>query len=177
VKTLVTLHGGSVAVSSDGAGKGSEFAVRLPLVPTVRPEADGQAEQVRPACRRVLLVEDQHDVREMFRELLRLLGHEVVVAATGPEGVEVFRRERPEVVFIDIGLPGMDGFGVLRALRAEPGGADVCLVALTGYAQPEDQRRALEAGFDLHLAKPVGMEQVEKLLAAVGKSERGGTGR
>jgi two-component system CheB/CheR fusion protein len=101
----------------------------------------------------------------MFAALLRLLGHQVFVAATAAEGVAAFRQHQLDFAFIDIGLPDQDGYAVVRELRKEPGADAVCLVALTGYAQPEDQRRAREAGFDLHLAKPVVLEQVEKVLA------------
>jgi CheY-like chemotaxis protein len=121
---------------------------------------------LRSPARRVLLVEDERDVREMLQMLLELAGHEVFGAASGAEAIAAFRQHKPDVAFIDFGLPGMDGFQLVRALRQEPHGREACLVALSGYTQPEDRRRAVEAGFDLHLAKPACLEDLEKVLSA-----------
>lgn len=170
VKALTEMHGGSVAVHSDGPGRGSEFTVRWPRLmqtetapPAEKPANDGQA--TAPAHRRVLIVEDESDVREMLQAFLELNGHEVYTAANGPEALTVFRRHEPEIALIDIGLPGMDGYELVRMLSQESHRSRARLIALSGYTRMEDRRRALEAGFDLHLAKPVRMPDLERVLA------------
>jgi PAS domain S-box-containing protein len=170
---LVELHGGSISVVSDGPGKGAEFTVRLPLADGTRQAvAAAQVGQpVRP--RRVLIIDDTVDLVSALKEALELDGHEVAVAYDGPEGLARARAFKPEVVLCDIGLPGMDGYQVARAFRAEEGLRGTFLVALTGYALPEDMQRALQAGFDRHLAKPPSFEQLEELLAEV--PDGGGT--
>jgi signal transduction histidine kinase/CheY-like chemotaxis protein len=168
VKTLVAMHDGTVSVQSGGLGKGSELRVELPLstaAPPVRQEVAQPTGKLR-----VLIVEDDSDARDMLAELLQLEGHDVVAVGTGPEGLEAFRRRPPDLALIDIGLPGMDGYQVVRALRAA-GDSRSRLVALTGYAQPEDRRRALEAGFDTHLAKPIQIHELQELLAGDGAGE------
>ncbi|HET9598300.1 MAG TPA: hybrid sensor histidine kinase/response regulator, partial [Anaeromyxobacteraceae bacterium] len=152
VQGLVRLHGGEVAAESEGPGRGSRFLVRLPL-------SDGAAVAVeaRPAAvtpRSILVVEDNPDLREAFREMLAVAGHSVRVADDGPAGVQAALSEPPEVAFIDIGLPGFDGYEVARRVRRRLGGR-VRLVALTGYGRPEDRARSRDAGFDAHLTKPV----------------------
>ncbi len=164
VRRLVELHGGQVSARSEGVGRGSEFIVRLPA--GVAPASRGP---VPPPCaprqeRRVLVVEDNADAAEMLQIALELGGHRVVLAADGPAGVESARRERPDAVLVDIGLPGFDGYEVARRVRAALGPA-VLLVALTGYGQPEDQQRAVEAGFDVHLVKPIDPEELAVLVA------------
>jgi len=114
----------------------------------------------------VLVVEDNEDAAETLREMLLMWDHEVEVARDGREGVERARLFRPDIVLCDIGLPVMDGYGVARALRADPAFSSVLLVAVTGYAAPEDRRRAANAGFDRHLGKPVPLELIEEVLAA-----------
>jgi two-component system, sensor histidine kinase len=164
VRQLVQLHGGTVEASSAGPGRGSTFTVRLPILADL-PDADDAA---RPAvagpARRVLVVEDNEDAREMLRNLLHILGHEVHEACDGASGIEEARRVRPDAALIDIGLPGIDGYEVARRIRAEVPGAR--LVAVTGYGQPEDRERALAAGFDVHLVKPVDLDQLQRLLTA-----------
>ncbi|NVJ06463.1 response regulator [Myxococcus sp. AM001] len=164
VKRLVELHGGSVCAQSDGLAKGSTFTVRLPR---------GQVEQVPlvqdapvapPPGRHVLLVDDHTDSRQLVRELLELEGHTVSEAEDGPSGLARARELRPEIVLLDIGLPGLDGYEVARALRATDEGRDLVLIAVTGYGLEEDRRRALEAGFDEHLAKPVDLARLRELL-------------
>jgi CheY-like chemotaxis protein len=120
-----------------------------------------QPAAVRP--RRILLIEDNADAREAMCALLELDGHDVQAAADGPQGLELARTKLPEIVLIDIGLPGMDGFEVARRMRAL--GQPVVLVALTGYGQPEDRRRTQEAGFDVHLVKPVDPADLTNALA------------
>jgi two-component system CheB/CheR fusion protein len=125
--------------------------------------------QVSPARgRRVLVIEDNIDAAETLQEVLGLGGHEVRVAYDGSRGIAVARQFQPEVVFCDIGLPGVDGYEVARALRATEGLRDTLLVALTGYALPEDKQRATEAGFTHHLTKPPSLEVLERLLATLG---------
>ncbi|HYG63832.1 MAG TPA: response regulator, partial [Thermoanaerobaculia bacterium] len=113
---------------------------------------------------RVLVVEDNRDAAETLGDLLRIFGHEVELAHTGPDGIEAARGFHPEVVLCDIGLPGMDGYAVAEQLRSDPDTTRCRLVALTGYGRDSDRRRAEEAGFDLHLVKPVEPEQLQRLL-------------
>lgn len=165
---LVEMHKGSLTAVSAGPGQGSEFVVRLPLVllqqDTVKPGVPPPASRGR----RIVIVEDNTDAREMLRQLLQMLGHQVEAAADGPSGVEAILRFRPEVALIDIGLPGQNGYQVAQEVRAEPGGSDIFLVALTGYSQPEDRRSILAAGFNAHLVKPVGLEELGRVLAGFG---------
>jgi len=164
VKGLVELHGGEVSAHSEGLGKGAEFVVRLPLggAAESRP-LTGHASPPRRS-RRVLIIEDNVDAAASLRDVLELSGHEVAVAHEGPEGISRARAIKPEVILCDIGLPGMDGYAVARSLRGEAWAAGARLVALSGYTLPEDLRRAAEAGFDAHLAKPPDLEELEKLL-------------
>lgn len=115
--------------------------------------------------RKVLVIDDEHDVAEGLRLALEIDSHEVVVAHDGADGLETARTFRPEFVFCDIGMPGMDGYQVARAFRADPALRDVVLVALTGYAQPSDEIKARRAGFDAHLAKPSSMASIQEVLA------------
>jgi two-component system CheB/CheR fusion protein len=167
VKALVELHGGSVEARSEGPGRGAEFSIRLPLAPEepalARPLGDAGRE--RMPRHRVLVVEDNVDAAETLREMLLLWDHDVEVVHDGRLGIERAREFRPDVVLCDIGLPGMDGYAVARALRADPAISTAFLVAVTGYASPEDARRAVGAGFDLHLGKPVPIEVLEEVLA------------
>jgi PAS domain S-box-containing protein len=175
VRSLVHLHGGSVTASSAGAGQGSEFVVRLPLpsgraaerqsVPA-EPGASPLSSPRPPAGRRILVIEDNVDGRDMLRDLLQVWGHQVEVAGDGLQGVAAMERQPPEVALIDIDLPGLDGYQVARQVRAIPGGNQVRLIALTGYGQPADRGRALAAGFDAHLVKPVNVEELARLLAS-----------
>jgi signal transduction histidine kinase len=166
VKRLVEMHGGTIAAASEGAGRGSTFEVRVPAASAPAPAA--VAAPVRPTAaggRRVLVVDDNEDAAESLSELLALCGHDARTAATGPEALAAVPAFRPDLVFLDIGLPGMDGYEVARALRAAPGDTPV-LVALTGWGAESDRQRSAEAGFDRHLTKPVGREQLDELLAA-----------
>jgi len=166
VKGLVELHGGAVEARSGGPGSGAELVVRLPLAPEKPILQGGPPTRAAPMrSLRVLIVEDNVDAAETLRELLLMWGHEVEVAHDGAAGVELARAFRPEILLCDIGLPVMDGYEVARAIRADPALASTFLVAVTGYALPEDQRRAAEAGFSRHLAKPVAVETIEELLA------------
>ncbi len=167
VKGLVDLHDGSVVAHSDGLGHGSAFTLTLPL--GLPPAARAPARQPvtgQPRGLDILIVEDNVDAAISLQALLKLDGHQVTVAADGASGVAAARSSRPDVVLCDIGLPGgMDGCAVARALRAERVFDAVRLVAVTGYGQDEDRQRSTDAGFDLHLLKPIDLGQLSKLLA------------
>jgi two-component system, sensor histidine kinase len=166
VRRLVELHGGRVTAASDGDGRGSTFTVRLPA----RREAErGDPSPMRAATpRRVLIVEDNDDAREMLRELLRLLGHEVYETGDGASGVARALELQPDLTLVDVGLPEMDGYEVARRIRSDPAGARLYLAALTGYGRPEDRERALAAGYDVHLVKPIDQGKLERLLVPLG---------
>lgn len=167
VRRLVELHGGTIVAHSAGAGQGSEFVVRLPCcdraVPERRDTAPTPQTTFTPRC--ILLVEDNQDGREMLRDLLRSWRHQVEEAGDGLEGLNAVRRRLPDVALVDVGLPVLDGYELARQVRALPDGSKVRLIALTGYGQLEDRHRALEAGFDAHLVKPVDLRKLEQLLA------------
>jgi two-component system CheB/CheR fusion protein len=164
VKGLVELHAGTVGARSGGRNSGSEFVVRLPRAeaPAVTRDATPVA---RPNARRILVVEDNTDGAESLREVLAMDGHSVEVAHDGPRGLEKAREFVPELVVCDIGLPGLDGYEVARAIRKDSALRGVFLIALTGYALPEDQRRASDAGFDTHLSKPTTVERIREAIA------------
>jgi signal transduction histidine kinase len=166
VKALVEMHGGRVEASSDGLGHGSTFTVELPLCQAGRERTPSPA-LLPSARRRVLVIEDNLDAANSLRDVLELLGHCVETANDGRVGVSRAREFRPEVVFCDIGLPEMDGYAVARALRDEVQLRDAILVAMTGYAQFTDKRRATEAGFHEQLAKPPSIERLEEVLSRV----------
>jgi signal transduction histidine kinase/ActR/RegA family two-component response regulator len=165
VKRLVELHGGTVEAVSGGHGRGSLFTVRLPVASPARATDPVSTSKGPARRRRVIVVEDQPDAREVLRFALQLAGHEVFEAASGPQAIETTARCRPDVGLVDIGLPGCDGYEVARQVRQTPHGRAMFLVALTGYGQPEDRRRAEEAGFDLHLVKPIDPERLSALVA------------
>jgi PAS domain S-box-containing protein len=165
VKGLVEMHGGTVSVESEGLGRGAEFAVRFPLEAAQR-VADAPRSLVPVGgARRVLVIEDNVDAAESLREVLEFGGHLVEVAHTGAAGIEGARAFRPDVILCDIGLPGMDGYDVARTIRSDPQLRDTTLVALTGYAAPDDVAKAREAGFDLHVAKPPSMQEIQQAVS------------
>ena len=176
-RRLVELHGGTLTAASEGPGLGSEFTVRLPLVEAEalddQPPAEEEVACVGGGSLRVLIVEDNADIRVSLRELIELDGHHVIEADTGPNGVAAALAHHPQLAFIDIGLPGFDGYQVARELRAEMngGGKITRLIALTGYGQPGDRQRALEAGFDAHLVKPIDDKLLTRLLAECQSNE------
>ncbi|GAB1594943.1 hybrid sensor histidine kinase/response regulator [Lysobacter claricitrinus] len=170
VKRLVELHGGRVAASSDGAGRGSTFEIRLPLAPAAddaTPEATPMSLPERePFSRglRVLVVDDNRDSADTLGLLLQTLDIQNRVVFSGPEALEAFDVYRPTAVFLDIGMPGMDGYEVARRIRAHPAGGQVGLVALTGWSQEQDKARTREAGFDFHMAKPADFAELQRIL-------------
>jgi PAS domain S-box-containing protein len=169
VRSLVELHGGSVQANSDGLGHGSEFVVRLPAAGAAARRAD-QPSATAPgsggpsAARRILVVDDNVDAAQSLATLLKLWGHEVAVAHDGAGALEAARTQPPDVILLDIGLPGMSGLEVARQIRQEP--RRPLLVALTGYGQEQDRRRSVEAGFEAHLVKPVDLRELRRLIAA-----------
>lgn len=168
VQRLVELHGGTVQAFSAGPGQGSEFVVRLPAPPAYTPAQDQTPEAAadRPAPSwRVLVVEDNLDVAESMALLMRMSSHDVRVAHSGPAGLEAAAEYRPDVVLLDIGLPGLDGYEVARRLRQHPELQGVKLIAMTGYGRESDLQRSQEAGFDHHLVKPVSPLRLLELLA------------
>jgi CheY-like chemotaxis protein len=166
VKRLVELHGGRVEARSDGLGHGAEFVVHLPAFAAPHDSADGDASRTPGrSCAHIHLVEDHEDAADSLTMLLELLGHRVRVSHDGPSALELARRHPPDVMLVDIGLPGMDGYEVARRIRADAHLRGVVLVALTGYGRDEDRERALAAGFDHHLVKPVNPDALETLVA------------
>jgi CheY-like chemotaxis protein len=170
VKSLVEMHGGSVEAHSQGPNQGSEFVVRLPVLAAppanIAPEQDSTGNGLAAPSRRVLIVDDNTDSVDSLDRLLGLQGHEVRTAHDGPTALRVAQLFGPEVVLLDIGLPQMDGYEVARQLREQVGLRKAVLVAVTGYGQEEDRRKAAEAGFDAHLTKPADPATLHRLLAA-----------
>jgi CheY-like chemotaxis protein len=169
-KALVELHGGSIEARSDGPGKGSEFVVRLPLrrvaqdpkpiIPPAPPTRKAKA------SRRILVVEDNVDGARSLESLLKMLGHEVAVAHDGTAGLDTARTFKPDLAILDIGLPGgISGYEVARRLRQTPEHKDVMLIAMTGWGKEEDRKKAMEAGFNAHLVKPVELQDLQVLLS------------
>jgi two-component system CheB/CheR fusion protein len=166
VKRLVEMHGGSVEASSDGEGKGSEFVIQMPLLPETEINASMLAAEkpLAETPKRILIADDNADTAEMLAMLLQMDGHQVIAATNGQEAIAMAINHRPDVVLLDIGMPGMDGYEVAHRLRQYPVLSGKIIVALTGYGQREDQERSRRAGFDYHLVKPVDMEVLRRVL-------------
>jgi signal transduction histidine kinase/ActR/RegA family two-component response regulator len=168
VRGLIEMHGGEVRARSEGEGKGAELSLLLPIEATAAAQAEARpAEETAtsPAeARRILVVEDNEDAAATMRDFLELSGHRVALASSGADGVQAARQFHPEIVLCDLGLPGMTGYEVAAALRRDPATSSAKLIAVTGYGRDEDRRRSKEAGFDLHLTKPVDPAQLQRLL-------------
>jgi signal transduction histidine kinase/ActR/RegA family two-component response regulator len=168
VRSLAELHGGAAEIFSEGDGQGTEVVIRLPVLDqtaplTVPPPRDRASGGGR--AQRILIIEDNRDSAELLAMCLGCDGHEVVIAHDGPAGVAAARRDRPSVIICDIGLPGMNGYQVVKTLRAEPGFESCLFLAVTGYGDDADRDRAREAGFNWHLTKPVDPEGLAGLVA------------
>ena len=166
VRSMVELHGGSVTADSKGPGSGSTFRVRLPRVQPAIAEPKGTASTPAEALviKRVLIADDNADAAESLQLWLELAGHEVHTALNGPDALHLAATVHPEVVLLDIGMPGMSGLEVAARIREAPWGREMVLIALTGWGQEEDRRRSKEAGFDHHLTKPVSPDAIEELI-------------
>jgi CheY-like chemotaxis protein len=165
VKGLTELHGGEVHAASAGPGCGAEFTVRLPVEPEPPALSEMPTAPARTGKRlRILVVEDNRDAADSLRLLLELYGYEATVAYSGPDGVKAAQQWQPDVVLCDIGLPGLDGYGVARRLRQNPSTAKARLIAVTGNGAENDKRRSREVGFDAHLVKPVAPDAIQGVL-------------
>ncbi|HET7824217.1 MAG TPA: MEDS domain-containing protein [Anaeromyxobacter sp.] len=166
VKAVAELHGGSVRAASAGPGKGSEFVVRLPVVDAAAaalapPPRIARAE----ASRRVLIIDDNRDAADSLAQIVEMFGHVAEIAYDGPSGVARAKENCPDVILCDIGLPGMNGYEVVQALRGDAALRAARMFAVSGHAQPEDRKKALEAGFDRHIAKPLDLDEIERILS------------
>jgi CheY-like chemotaxis protein len=169
VRRLVQMHGGSVEARSGGEGQGSQFLVRLPVLEAragaaVEPAAAAEP----PRAQRILVVDDNEDSATSLAMLLKIAGNQTFIAHDGAAAFEAVERHRPEVVLLDIGLPGLNGYEVCRRIREQPWGGAMVLIALTGWGQEEDRRRSRDAGFDGHLVKPVNYAALMDLLTIRG---------
>jgi two-component system CheB/CheR fusion protein len=163
-KQLTELHGGSITALSEGPGKGSEFILRLPRLPGAAAEGEPAVPSALAARHRLLIIDDDRDSRDVLAMSLEMDGHRVFAAGSGREGLEIALVERPTVAIVDIGMSDIDGYEVARRLR-QAMGAEIILIAFSGYGQPEDRRRSLEAGFDAHVVKPATGEEILSVLA------------
>jgi len=165
-RQLASLHGGTLEATSAGLGMGSAFTLRVPLSASQDPEASASSSQdVDLRVRRVLVVDDNIDAGDTLAALLRALGAEVHIARDGIQALSALETFLPNVAILDIGMPEMNGYDVARAIRNRLPGTAITLVALTGWSQDADRRRALEAGFDHHMAKPPNLEALQRVLA------------
>ncbi len=166
VRALVGLHGGTVEARSEGIGRGSEFIVRLPVgQPGTGPEEPAPRKSAAPGRKlRVLVVDDNRDAADSCATMLELSGHQVLTAYNGTRALQAGESFEPDIVLLDIGLPDLNGYEVARRIRASTWGADVALVAVTGWGKDEDREHAFAAGFNQHLTKPVAPEDVESVV-------------
>ncbi len=177
VKQLVDMHGGRVEAFSEGLGTGSRFMVFLPIVadasgPVEAPSLPASPGKPRKGIyHRILVVDDNLDATSTMANIFRVLGHQVRSARNGEEAVRLAGEFKPELIFMDIGMPGMNGYDACRAIRAEAWGRSIVMVALTGWGQDEDRRRSQEAGFDHHLVKPIDGQMIARLLAGLGTKD------
>jgi CheY-like chemotaxis protein/two-component sensor histidine kinase len=169
VKRIVEMHGGTVTASSAGLGEGSEFVVRLPAIAASELEVNRKASQTNGHLprRKILVVDDNADAAESLAALLQISGHDTRLAHDGQAAVEAASQFHPDVVFLDIGMPTLDGHETAKMIRQQPWGKHMVLVALTGWGQSEDRRRSKDAGFNHHLVKPADPAVVAELLASL----------
>lgn len=173
VRRFAELHGGTVSAYSAGLGTGSELTLKLPMLHASPDASATKRREANTASKlRVLVVDDNTDSAESMRVLLQFQGHEVLEAHTGPSAVQAALRWKPEVVLLDIGLPGLDGYQVAEALRKDPSTAGLIIIAMTGYGQQQDVERAQQAGFDRHMVKPVDPTMLADILAKVSGHKR-----
>ncbi|HEX3871010.1 MAG TPA: PAS domain S-box protein [Pirellulales bacterium] len=168
VRGLVELHNGEVSAASPGVGKGAEFAIRLPLLeePVIVVET-GPHDEGRKRPARIVVIDDRRDSSHTMSRMLERFGHEVAMAADGESGLQTIREFRPDIVLCDIGLPGgISGYDIARTIRADESLQGIYLAAVTGYGQEEDRRQAIDAGFNIHMTKPVSLDQLKKVLAS-----------
>jgi CheY-like chemotaxis protein len=167
-RRLAEMHGGTLEGKSEGVGRGSEFTLRLPLAAEAAerpaPRADSAGARLPP--RRILVVDDNRDAAESLGMVLQFLGADVRIARDGSEALQAYEAYEPSVIFLDIGMPGMDGYEVARRIR-QRNGARPAIVALSGWGQEQDRRRAREAGFDHHLVKPAELGALQALFASL----------
>lgn len=172
VRRIVELHGGTVCVTSEGEGQGAEFIVTVPLLVIDPSPSQPVVKNERVACNplKIMAIDDNVDALHSLQRLLVAMGHDVATADSGPVGIELFQTFSPSCMFLDIGMPEMDGYEVARRIRQLPGGDAVKLFALTGWGQKQDRARSNEAGFDFHLVKPVTKTAIEEMLHSVNHS-------
>jgi CheY-like chemotaxis protein len=174
VRSLVEMHGGSVSAHSGGVGQGTEMVVRLPIgidaraLPS-RPQETEEAAAPTTLSRRILIVDDNKDAADSMALLVETAGHRVRTAYDGQEALDLASAFAPDVLLLDLGVPGLNGFEIARRIRRQPWGKTVSLIALTGWGQEQDRRRTAEAGFDAHLIKPVGTADLLSALKACGR--------
>lgn len=169
VRNLVGLHGGSVTAHSDGLGRGAEFVVRLPIAKQAPKERSTESPQRTLAGRRIVVVDDNADIRVTSRGLLEAMGCTVFDVPDGEQAIELIRAQKPDLALIDIGMPGLSGYETAERIRALPEIDGMLLIAVTGFGQADDRIHALNSGFDAHLVKPIQLEQLAQLLAVIAK--------
>jgi CheY-like chemotaxis protein/nitrogen-specific signal transduction histidine kinase len=165
-RRLVEMHGGRIEASSEGPGRGSVFTIDLPVARHLTQADSDMAPRVEHVSRRVLIVDDNEDAAESLAMLIEMLGGQARIALNGEAGLQAVTEFHPDLVLLDIGMPGIDGYETCRRIRLEPAGRDVLVVALTGWGQEQDKRRAIDAGFDAHLTKPADPAVLERILSA-----------
>jgi PAS domain S-box-containing protein len=171
VRGLVELHGGKVSANSEGLGKGTQVTLELALVEPPRDASRPGAQLTHQGSHSILLIDDSHDSLRMLKSLLESLGQHVQTAEDAETGLELARSVRPEAIISDIGLPRMDGYELARSVRSDAELRSVFLVALTGYGRPQDLQHAKDAGFDRHITKPVGLDELEEIVAGLGQRQ------
>ena len=168
-RRLIEMHGGAIAAYSDGPGKGTAFVITMPLCQADATRPSPAAVDVPHVASRVVIIDDNQDAAHTMLMLVEQLGGSARMAHDPVSGLAAVQEFEPDIVFLDIGLPGMDGYEACRRIRQQPSARHVAIVAVTGWGQPQDKQRALDAGFDAHLTKPVDPTALAKVLAALGR--------